>query len=366
MNIATAKINLKNLQHNINYLKSITNNSNIYPVIKANAYGHGLEKIAIALQNYEIKGVCVANINEIIQLLNLDVEYSILHLGKISYSNLDIYKNNNVIATINSIDEITKLSSIYKNKDNKIIRVHIKVDTGMSRMGCNINEFEDILNKCIDSPFLKIEGIYSHLANSDNKNTQYNNKQINLFNKIVNKFLKNNIFSIHLLNSGGLFNYNKYTYNVVRIGLAIYGVSPLGKTNNNLKPVMEFKAPLILKKCISKGTMVGYGNSYQAEGDMDVAIIQCGYGDGIPFEYSNKGFVYYKKSKMPVIGRVSMDLICIDITEVDINIGDYITLWGSISIKETRLEYIAKYFNNIPYTFMIGITNRVKKRYVYE
>ena len=118
MNIATAKINLKNLQHNIDYLKSITNNSNIYPVIKANAYGHGLEKIAIALQNYEIKGVCVATINEIIQLINLDVEYSILHLGKISYSNLDIYENNNVIATINSMDEITKLSSIYKNKDN--------------------------------------------------------------------------------------------------------------------------------------------------------------------------------------------------------------------------------------------------------
>ena len=163
-----------------------------------------------------------------------------------------------------------------------------------------------------------------------------------------------------------MFNYGKYKYDLIRTGLSIYGISPLGIHNDNLKPVMEFKAPLILKKCISKGTMVGYGNSYQADGDMDVAIIQCGYGDGIPFEYSNKGFVYYKKSKMPVIGRVSMDLICIDITEVDINIGDYITLWGSISNKETRLEYIAKYFNNIPYTFMIGITNRVKKRYVYE
>ena len=365
MNIATAKINLKNLQHNIDYLKSITNNSNIYPVIKANAYGHGLEKIAIALQNYEIKGVCVATINEIIQLLNLDVEYSILHLGKISYSNLDIYKNNNVIATINSIDEITKLSSIYKNKENKSIRAHIKVDTGMSRMGCNLDEFEDVLNKCIDSPFLKIEGIYSHLANSDNKNVQYNNKQINLFNKILNKYLKNNIFCIHLLNSGGLFNYNKYTYNIVRIGLAIYGISPLGKPNDNLKPVMEFIAPVILTKNIKKNTMVGYGCSYTAKSNMKIGIVQCGYGDGIPFNFSNKGHVYFKNCRINIIGRVSMDLITIDLTNISCDLNDWVTIWGG-STEDSRLEIVASFHKNIPYTYLTGVTNRVLREYIYE
>ena len=366
MNLATAVINLNHLRHNVKYLKSLSRNSILYPVIKANAYGHGFKEIARALQEINIEGVCIATINELKDLISLNFKYSILHLGKISIPSLNIYKNKNVIATINSIEDIESINKL--NTLKTPIRVHIKIDTGMSRMGCDVNDFKKIFNKCLESKHIKLEGIYSHLANSDNKNIKLNQKQIDLFESIIHKIKKQDIKDIkfHILNSGGLFNYGKYKYDLIRTGLSIYGISPLGIHNDNLKPVMEFKAPLILKKCISKGTMVGYGNSYQADGDMDVAIIQCGYGDGIPFEYSNKGFVYYKKSKMPVIGRVSMDLICIDITEVDINIGDYITLWGSMSNKETRLEYIAKYFNNIPYTFMIGITNRVKKRYVYE
>ena len=366
MNLPIAIINIKYLKHNLDYLQSISDGSELYPVIKANAYGHGFKQIAKEIDKSDIKGVCIATINELQDLIDLKIKYSILHLGKICFSNLSLYENHNVIATINSIDDLKQISLLY-NK-NKGLRVHIKIDSGMTRMGCVIDEFDEIFKQCLSMKNINLEGIYSHLANSDNINAELNQEQIDLFDSIVNKIKKQNIKNIrfHILNSGGLFNYGNYKYDLIRTGISMYGISPLGTHNNNLKPVMEFKAPLILKKCISKGAMVGYGNSYQANSDMNVAIIQCGYGDGIPFEYSNKGFVYYKKSKMSIIGRVSMDLICIDITGVDINIGDYITLWGSISNKETRLEYIAKYFNNIPYTFITGITNRVEKRYIYE
>ena len=357
---------MKYLKHNLCYLQSISDGTELYPVIKANAYGHGLKQVAQEIDKSDIQGVCIATINELKYLIDLKVDYSILHLGRISFSDISLYENNNVIATINSIDDLKKISSLY-SKD-KVIRVHIKIDSGMTRMGCTIDEFDEIFQQCLRMENINLEGIYSHLANSDNVNATLNQKQIDLFDNIVHKIKKQDIKDIkfHILNSGGLFNYGKYKYDLIRTGISIYGISPLGIHNDNLKPVMEFKAPLILKKRISKGTMVGYDSSYQANSDMDVAIVQCGYGDGIPFEYSNKGFVYYNKSKIPIIGRVSMDLICIDITDIDIKIGDYIILWGSISNKETRLEYIAKYFNNIPYTFITGITNRVERRYIYE
>lgn len=366
MSLPIATINMKYLKHNINYLQSISDDAELYPVIKANAYGHGFKQVAQELDKNNIKGVCVATINELQNLVDLKVNYSILHLGKIAFSDLLLYEHDNVIATINSIDDINKISALYK--EDKCIRTHIKIDSGMTRMGCSIDEFDDILKKCLSMENISLEGVYSHLANSDNKNAQLNQKQIDLFDRVVCKIKNQNINNIkfHILNSGGLFNYGNYKYDLIRTGISMYGISPLGIHNDNLKPVMEFKAPVVLIRYINKGTMIGYGNSYEAKRDMNIAIIQCGYGDGIPFEYSNKGFVYYNKSKIPVIGRVSMDLISIDITDIDIEINDYVTLWGSILDIGSRLEYIAKFFNNIPYTFITGITNRVKREYIYE
>ena len=366
MSLPIATINLKYLNHNLDYLKSISDGSELYPVIKANAYGHGLKRIAREIDKSNIKGVCIATINELQDLIDLKVNYSILHLGKISFSDLSLYEHHNVIATINSMDDLKKISRLYDKR--KCIRIHIKIDSGMTRMGCTLNEFDAIFKQCLNMKNISLEGIYSHLANSDNKNAKLNQKQINLFAGVVSRIKQKNIKNIkfHILNSGGLFNYGDYKYDLIRTGISMYGISPLGTHNNNLKPVMEFKAPLVLKKHINKGTMIGYGDFYEAKRDMEIAIVQCGYGDGIPFEYSNKGFVYYDKSRLPIIGRVSMDLISIDITNIDIKINDYVTLWGSILDTESRLEYIAKFFNNIPYTFITRITDRVKREYIYE
>ena len=126
---------------------------------------------------------------------------------------------------------------------------------------------------------------------------------------------------------------------------------------------MEFKAPIVLNKNIAKGTMIGYGCSYKAKKNMKVSIIQCGYGDGIPYEFSNQGFVYYNNKKIPIIGRVSMDLISVDTTFVNCQINDYVTIWGGLS-DDSRLENIAKFFNNIPYTYITGVTDRVIREYI--
>ena len=365
MNLPVTIINMRYLRHNLDYLQSISDNAELYPVIKADAYGHGFKQIAEELDKNNIKGVCIATINELQNLINFRVNYSILHMGKIDFSEISLYSNDNVIATINSMDDLKQISEFCDYGD--IFKVHIKVDTGMTRMGCAIEQFDEIFEQCLNMDNIRLEGVYSHLANSDNSDANLNQIQINSFIKIIDKVKKqNNNIKFHILNSGGLFNYGNYKYNLVRTGLSIYGISPLGIHNENLKPVMEFKAPVILKKHVKEGVMIGYGNSYQSTKNMDIAIVQCGYGDGLPFEFSNKGFVYCNTFKIPIVGRVSMDLICIDITGINIEIDDYVTLWGSVVDNGSRLEYIAKMFNKIPYIFMTGISSRVRREYVYE
>ena len=364
MSITKAIINLKYLKDNLNYLKSLSPESDIYPVIKANAYGHGLEKIGLFLDKLNVKGVCVATINEIEDLVNLNVSYSILHLGKISFSNFKLYKNKNIIATINSIDDLMKISALSTDKSK--IRVHIKVDTGMSRMGCSIDQFQNIFDKCLSNENILLEGVYSHLANSENNKIPYNNMQLSLFNQLINSLgNKSENLKIHLLNSGGLLNYANSKFDIIRSGLSIYGISPLGYPHKMLKPVMTLKAPIVHNKNIKKGTMVGYGCNYEAPRDMKISIVQCGYGDGIPFDFSNKGVVFLNNKTLNIVGRVSMDLICIDTSKANCEIGENVIIWGGM-LKESKLEYIAKRFNNIPYTFITGLTNRIEREYINE
>jgi len=357
---SVARINLNHLRSNINYLKSKINSSEIYPVIKSNAYGHGATKIAQILSKNSIHTVCVATKNEILEILNEKTKLNIFHLGKIVLCKENM--NKRVVFTINSLSDISYINSKCK-KQNCKIRCHIKVDTGMGRLGCSMQEFIEIFKLAIKSNYIKLEGIYSHLSCADDKKSDYNKKQIDNFKYIINQ-VKEYGLKFHLLNSAGIFNYNRFSYDYVRSGLAIYGISPLGKLDKNLKPVMEFIAPVVLRKEINKGDKIGYGCTFQANKKMKVAIIQCGYADGIPIEFSNKGYVFYNKFKFPIIGRVSMDLICIDITCYnEKNKIDKVVIWGGKN-KYSRLECIANNFNTIPYIYLTGITNRVERVYV--
>ena len=262
----------------------------------------------------------------------------------------------------NSIPDISYINNFCKHFDI-LIRCHIKVDTGMSRMGCRIEDFDKLLEAVSKSRFIKLEGIYSHLSCSDDHLSIMNIKQINEFVNLKNKLRDSNI-KYHLLNSGGLLNFPNHSFDFVRIGLSIYGVSPTGSIDSNLKPVMEFVAPVILVKNINKGDTVGYGCTFKANKKMKIAVIQCGYADGIPMHFSNRGSVFYKNYKFPIIGRVSMDLICVDISKLtDSNILNEVTLWGGEQL-ESRLEFISNKFNTIPYQYLTSLSNRVKRIYV--
>ena len=355
-----ATINLANYRSNIKYIKSLLGPSQITPVIKANAYGHGYSKIAQILSEEAIDTVCVATYNEILEILNENLNLNILHLGKMSIS--DDVLNDNVIFSINTLDDIENINSICSAKRKKV-RCHIKVDTGMNRMGCEMDEFEKIFKSICDSDFISLEAIYSHLACSENDSAKSNEKQILNFNHLIS-ITKQYDLKYHLLNSGGVFNYSDYMFDFCRIGLSTYGISPLGLINEKLKPVMKLSAPVLLVKNLYKGETVGYGCTFIAKRTMRIALIQCGYADGVPRDFGNKGFVFYGDYELPIIGRVSMDLMCIDISNVDESICiSEVVIWGGEKCS-SRLEIIADKFNSIPYVYLTGLSSRVKRIYV--
>ena len=358
-----AIINLNNFKSNIDYIKSLSKSSSLLPVIKADAYGHGLIKIAKFLNNELIDGVCVATCDEIIKLIEIDFKQDIFHLGRISLEHPGLL-NRNIIFTINSLDDIQYINN--RCKDNKYkIRCHIKVDTGMNRMGCRPSDLENILLEAKKSIFINLEGIYSHLSCADNKHFFQNNNQIKLFENIITSISSYNL-KFHLLNSSGIMNFPKYKYDFIRSGLALYGISPIGIEDNNLLSVMTFIAPVALIKEIKKGDYVGYGCTYKAKKNIRIAIVQCGYADGIPLDFSNKAYVFFDKHKFPIIGKVSMDLICVDISKLDnkIEVKEFI-IWGG-DHPDSHIEKIAEKFNTIPYSFLTSLSNRVERIYIEE
>jgi len=365
LNYPTANINLKNLSFNLKYLHSISNQLEIMPVIKADAYGHGAIKVAEKLEKLNVKCVCVATQDEIIELFDSNIKMDVLHLGKFSKNLFEHKLRNKLIITIHNFEEIETIKTYVKTnhsmKDYKI-RCHLKVDTGMNRMGCKPKDFMKVYSKIISSELFVLEGIYSHLACSEDEQSKYNLKQINMFDKLINNINDSEI-SYHILNSGGLFNYSEYKFNKARIGLSLYGVCPILNRNHELKPVMELKAPIVLIKKIKSGESVGYGFIFTAKEDMTIAIIQCGYADALIKCFEGNGYVFNNGMRFEIVGKISMDLLAIDCKDYDFNLYDQITLWGGEQ-KKSRLEYLSLKYNAIPYEFLTSISRRVKRRYI--
>ncbi|MBC8311352.1 MAG: alanine racemase [Candidatus Marinimicrobia bacterium] len=355
-----AEINVNNLNNNYTIIQNEVGNCKVMGVIKADAYGHGAVEIAKSLSTTNIHGFCVALIKEIIELRENGITKPILHIGKLSLENIDIF-DSNTLCTINSFQDIDTIQEYSIETGNKIW-AHVKFDTGMGRMGFHYSQVEKVLNKIKQCDGINLQGIYSHFSTAEENDSTFMKLQRSRFDEII-KFA-NSIFSnltFHISNSAGIFKDSKNHYDMVRPGITLYGVTPFGKPHEKLKPVMHFKAPVVLKKRALQGEPVGYNKTYVAEEDMELAVIQAGYGDGIPMEFSNSGTVVWNKQKMSIIGKVSMDLITIDCTNIDLNVGDNVTIWGS---ENHRVELLSGEVNKNPYTFLTGVTQRVKRKYI--
>jgi len=331
---AWIELRMNNLAHNVRVIqRELPEKCSLMAVVKTQAYGHGAFKIAASLNQMGINAFAVATIDEGIQLRKFGIRGEILILGYTNPNCARALKKYDLSQTLIDFNYAAAL-----NKQKVPVKVHIKIDTGMHRLGIssqNISEVQSIFAM----KYMKIEGIYTHLCCADSllpSDVVYTQNQIDRFYQLIEALKKDNITipKLHIQSSYGLFNYPKLHCDYVRIGIALYGVS--SKPNQttqlqpDLRPVLALKSRVILIRSVCKGESVGYNRSFTADRDCMIAILPIGYGDGFPRGLSeNKGSVLIHGQLAPIVGKICMDQLFIDITEIqNVSVGDVAVLIG--------------------------------------
>ena len=350
-------VNLSNIKNNLNIIKKFSK-KNICPVIKANAYGLGDIPIAKFLIKNKCKDFWVANIIEALKIKNNIPNINIYVANGLNKNEEEIFFKNNFIPVLNTYEQFKKWTS-FLNKKKIFKKLAIQVDTGMCRSGM---QNDDVLKVRNDQSILqkfKEVIILTHLASADEKKSKYNNDQKKKFLIIKSMFQFQNC-KFSLAASGGIFLGKDYHFDMVRPGISLYG----GKLffNKKLKNVVSLISPVIQINSLKKGETAGYNQTYKAKKNIATATIPLGYADGIKIKISNIGHVFYKNIKLPMIGRISMDLMIIDITKVKnkIKFGDYLEVFG----KNISLDDFARISDTSPYDIITSISDRCEKVYV--
>jgi len=346
-----AYISLRALRHNLNVVKAIAPNSKVFAVIKANGYGHGITRVAQSLNSTD--GFAVASLEEALVLRQKGFLHRILLLeGVFGDNELALIYQHRLDLVVHSHHQlIWLLESPFESQ----INVWIKIDTGMHRLGFALDEVEWVIDQLQNSKKPFQIHLMSHLAAADESEV-FTEKQITLFNNLASQY----DYPKSLANSAGLQNFNATHYDWVRPGIMLYGSGQDKHIDSKLKckPVMTLASEITALKWVSKGEFVGYGNSWQAPKDTYVAIVAIGYGDGYPRHAPVGTPIIIQKQKMPLIGRVSMDMICVDVTKLakTIRIGDEAILWGNELLS---VDEVAELSGTIGYELLCGITPRV-------
>lgn len=359
-----AIINISNLKNNIKVVKSLVGKKKIMGVVKANAYGHGLVEISKALED-DVDYLGVAYIEEALILRENGIKSPILVLGAIHKEQIDDYILNDIEITgssLEKIEAISKRSKILKKK----AKVHIKIDTGMGRIGVQWDRVERFFKELFESNLLKnieIVGIYTHFSSADtDKGFTY--KQNDRFKKVLKVFSKyvdpNNVL-IHTANSKVVANYSKdFLNDMVRVGLLLYGYSNNPEVQKRLKPVMSFKTIVSYFKVLEKGCPIGYNQTYVTKKRTRIVTLPVGYADGYPIEFSNKTSVFLNNKFYPVVGKICMDQCMVDIGNGEAYVGDEVELFGeNVSLWELSKESLKS-----PYVLLTGVSERVPRVYI--
>ena len=346
---AKAYINLPALRSNLAYAKQLAPNSKVLAVIKANGYGHGISRVAQQLAGAD--GFGVASIDEALYLRQKGFLHRILLLeGLFSEAEIPLVIQNRLDLVIHSQHQLQWLLNYHTSS---VMNVWIKIDSGMHRLGFPVDEVKYVIQQLEDNLNYFNIHLMSHLASADeSEKDHFTQQQIETFDQATQCLN----FPKSLANSAGLLNYNQHCYDWIRPGILLYGAGSSDQPLK-LKTVMRLESEVISLKWIKTGDYVGYGNSWQAPRDTHVAVVAIGYGDGYPRHAKTGTPVLINGKRCPLIGRVSMDMITVDITDLteQTSIGNIATLWGEgLSVDE-----IAQCSGTISYELLCGVTKRV-------
>lgn len=365
-----ACIDLTAIKENFDALKSLVRpETKVMAVMKADAYGHGAVRVAKTLEG-KADYFAVADIEEALELRENGIENPVLILSYTSLYQYEILINNNLIPTIYSLEDASRLSAVSVKLGKKCV-VHIAVDTGMNRVGfVDSPESADIIEKISCLPNIEVEGIFTHFACADSKDKTSALAQKERFDTFI-RLLESKGVDIplkHCCNSAATIDFDSH-YNMVRIGISLYGLYPSDEVMEErvaLKPAMEVISHIIHIKDVEAGVGIGYGHTYVTSEKRKIATVCIGYADGFSRAFSNKGYVLIRGKKAPVIGRVCMDQIMVDITDIDgVNVGDYVVIMGENGSETITAEQLGEMCGSFNYEIICTFMPRVVRMY-YE
>lgn len=367
---AYREINLSNLEHNLHQIKSLLNNDcKIMAVVKADAYAHGAVEVSSYLQSLGVKYFAVACIDEAIELRKANINGEILVLGYTPISRKMDLINFDICQTVVDLGYAKDLCEM-----DGVVKVHIKLDTGMNRLGIRNDDLEFLVD-IYNNKRLKINGTFSHLSRADSmlkEDVKFTIGQIEKFYQMIDILEKSNVDvgKIHLQSSYGITNYKDLRCDLVRPGIILYGVSSSPNDSSlevlSLKPVLSLKSKVASVKLVNQYETVGYGNNFTATKQSKIAIVTIGYADGYSRGLSKRNFkVLIKGKEANIIGNICMDQMIVDISDINnVNIGETVTLIGRDGDEFISVDRISEANNTINNETLTNISKRVSKIYI--
>ena len=381
-----AEINLRNLAHNYRQIENLLSPAvKIMVTVKADAYGHGLVPVARKLLSCGVDYLGVASIDEGIKLRQAKVNAPVLVLGLMLKKDIAPLFRYGLATTVCDVE----LAAALNNKARvlgKPLNVHVKVDTGMGRLGVLSQEAAKFIKKLHRLKFINIEGLFTHFALADT-DEGFTSCQIDLFNRLISRLNKDGIYIplLHAANSMGVIGYKNSHFNMVRPGLVIYGLYPAplercgvypkenfpakaGSRNMrekiDLKPVLSLKTKVIYIKKVPRGHGISYGHDYRTRKDTKIVTLPIGYGDGYPRNLSNQAPVLIRGKRFTISGRICMDQMMVDVGDASIKIGEEVVLIGYSGKQRISAEELARLGGTIPYEIVCGLGSRIPRIYI--
>ena len=361
------EVDLGILSDNFRTIKSHVKKSLVMPILKANAYGHGLVKIAQLYEKLKADYLGVAVVEEGILLREMGIKIPILVLGGVWGNQIPLFLRHDLSITASSIDKLKQIDATSEQMKIKA-KVHLKVDTGMERIGVHYYNAEKFLEVAYQCKNIFVEGVYSHFATSESEDLTHAKLQLERFNEVLQFFEKRSIKppTRHIANSGAILQLPDANLDMVRPGILLFGVYPSEKVKKSIevKPALSWKSLVVYFKVIKAGSGVGYGLTFKPDHNIRAVTIPVGYGDGYFRSLSNNGLVLINGKKYPVIGNVSMDQVVVNIENDSAYNSDEVILLGSDGNNSITAEDLAKWAGTIPYEILTNINTRVPRIYL--
>lgn len=361
------EVDLKILAENFRSIKSFVGKTKVMPVLKANAYGHGLVRVAQLYEELNADYLGVAVVEEGILLREMGVKMPILVLGGIWGNQIPLFLKHNLSITASSIDKLKQIDETAKQMKTKAI-VHLKIDTGMERIGVHYYNAEKFLEAAHSYKNINVEGIYSHFATAESEDLTFTKLQLERFNDVLRFYDKQSINQPikHISNSGAILQMPEANLDMVRPGIMLFGVYPTKNIKKTVavKPALTWKSRVVYFKVIKAGNAVGYGLTWKPDHNIRAVTVPVGYGDGYFRNMSHKAKVLLNGKLYPVIGNISMDQIVVNIENDSAYNSDEVILLGSDGKNSNAAEDLAEWAGTIPYEILTNINTRVPRIYL--